>query len=123
MPTRDQVVQFLRRYFPGAYFTLPLGIGIYTSLVSPISPCPRSGRIKSLAHNISKTVRPLCKRAKCRPPVALPDACSPDLNNLEKWAGLRTIGAAIHENESGGKSTTEVCFYIVSIAMEGQRFA
>ena len=33
------------------------------------------------------------------------------------------IGVAFREIESGGKSTTEVCFYIVSIAMEGQRFA
>jgi len=36
---------------------------------------------------------------------------------------LRTIGVAIRESESGGKSTTEVRFYIATIAMGVQRFA
>ena len=47
----------------------------------------------------------------------------PDLVNLEKWAGLRTIGVAIRKSESDGKSTIEVRFYIASIAMGVQRFA
>ena len=39
-PSRLEAVQFLSCYFVGTYFTLPLGIGIYTT-----SPCQRDGRV------------------------------------------------------------------------------
>lgn len=46
-----------------------------------------------------------------------------DLVNLEKWSGLRTIGVAIRQSESGSKSSTEVRYYIASIPMGVKRFA
>lgn len=46
-----------------------------------------------------------------------------DLVNGEKWAGLKTIGVAIRNSESGDKWSTEVRYYINSIAMGAKRFA
>lgn len=46
-----------------------------------------------------------------------------DLLNLEKWSGLRTIGVAIRQSESGSKSSIEVRFYIASIPMSVKKFA
>lgn len=46
-----------------------------------------------------------------------------DLVHLEKWAGLRTIGVAIRQSESGSKSSTEVRYFIASIAMGVKKFA
>lgn len=46
-----------------------------------------------------------------------------DLANLEKWSGLKTIGVAIRQSESGSKSSTEVRFYIASIPIGVKRFA
>jgi len=46
-----------------------------------------------------------------------------DLMHLEKWPGLRTIGVAIRQSESGSKSSTEVRFFIASIAMGVKQFA
>jgi predicted transposase YbfD/YdcC len=46
-----------------------------------------------------------------------------DLVNKEKWAGLKTIGVAIRQSESGSHSSTEVRFYIASIGMGVKRFA
>ena len=46
-----------------------------------------------------------------------------DLVNLEKWSGLRTIGVAIRQSKSGSKSSTEVRFFIASIALGVKKFA
>lgn len=46
-----------------------------------------------------------------------------DLANKKKWAGLKTIGIAIRQSESGSKSSTEVRYYIASIGMDVNRFA
>lgn len=46
-----------------------------------------------------------------------------DLVNLEKWSGLRTIGVAIRQSESGSKSSTEVRFFITSIPLGVKKFA
>ena len=46
-----------------------------------------------------------------------------DLPGKEKWAGLRTIGVAIRQSESGDKSSTQVRYYICSIDMGVKRFA
>lgn len=46
-----------------------------------------------------------------------------DLVGKAKWAGLRTVGVAIRQSESGDKSSTEVRFYICSIGMGVKRFA
>lgn len=46
-----------------------------------------------------------------------------DLCGLERWKGLRTIGVAIRQSESGTKSSTEVRFFIASIAMGVKKFA
>jgi predicted transposase YbfD/YdcC len=46
-----------------------------------------------------------------------------DLVNIEKWSGLRTIGVAIRQSESGSRSSTEVRFYIASIGMGVKNFA
>ena len=46
-----------------------------------------------------------------------------ELTNREKWAGLKTIGVAIRSSESGGKWSTEVRYYLNSIAMNVKRFA
>jgi len=46
-----------------------------------------------------------------------------DLANREKWAGLKTIGVAIRYSEFGDKWSTEVRYYINSIAMNVKRFA
>jgi predicted transposase YbfD/YdcC len=46
-----------------------------------------------------------------------------DLVNLEKWSGLRTIGVAIRQSESGTKSSSEVRFFIASIPMGVKDFA
>jgi len=46
-----------------------------------------------------------------------------DLVNLEKWAGLRTIGVAIRQSESHSKSSTEVRFFIGSITLGVKKFA
>lgn len=46
-----------------------------------------------------------------------------DLVNLEKWSGLKTIGVAIRQSESGSKSSTEVRFYIASIPLGVKKFA
>ena len=47
----------------------------------------------------------------------------PELLNKDKWAGLKTIGVAIRQSQSGSKTTTEVRFYIASIPMGVKRFA
>ena len=46
-----------------------------------------------------------------------------DLVNLDKWSGLRTIGVAIRQSESGSKSSTEVRFFIASIRMGVKKFS
>ena len=46
-----------------------------------------------------------------------------DLANKDKWAGLKTIGVAIRQSESGSESSTEVRFYIASIDMHVEQFA
>lgn len=46
-----------------------------------------------------------------------------ELVNLEKWSGLRTIGVAIRQSESGSKSSTEVRFFIASIPLGVKNFA
>jgi len=46
-----------------------------------------------------------------------------DLVNREKWAGLKTIGVAIRDSETGVKWSTEVRYYINSIPMNAKRFA
>ena len=46
-----------------------------------------------------------------------------DLANREKWAGLKTLGVAIRYSESGEKWSTEVRYYVNSIAMNVKRFA
>ena len=46
-----------------------------------------------------------------------------DFVNRDKWAGLKTIGVAIRQSTSGAKSTTEVRFYISSLAMGVQQLA
>jgi predicted transposase YbfD/YdcC len=46
-----------------------------------------------------------------------------DLPNKQKWAGLKTIGVAIRQSESGSKSSTDVRFYIASIGMGVKHFA
>lgn len=46
-----------------------------------------------------------------------------ELTNFEKWAGLRSIGVAIRQSESGSKSSTEVRFFIGSIAPGVKKFA
>jgi predicted transposase YbfD/YdcC len=50
--------------------------------------------------------------------------CAPKtLVNLDKWKGLRTIGVAIRQSESGSKSSTEVRFFIASIPLGVKRLA
>lgn len=46
-----------------------------------------------------------------------------DLIGKAKWAGLKTIGVAIRQSESGTKSSVEVRYYIASIPMGVKRFA
>jgi predicted transposase YbfD/YdcC len=46
-----------------------------------------------------------------------------DLEGIEKWSGLRTIGVAIRQSESGTKSSTEVRFFIASIPLGVKKFA
>ena len=46
-----------------------------------------------------------------------------DLANREKWAGLKTIGVAVRYSESGDTWSTEVRYYLNSIAMGVKRFA
>lgn len=46
-----------------------------------------------------------------------------DLVNLEKWPGLRTIGVAIRQSESGSKWSSEVRYFIASIPMGVKKFA
>lgn len=46
-----------------------------------------------------------------------------ELANFEKWSGLRTIGVAIRQSESGSKSSTEVRFFIASIVLGVKKFA
>lgn len=46
-----------------------------------------------------------------------------ELANFDKWSGLRTIGVAIRQSESGSKSSTEVRFFIASIAPGVKKFA
>jgi predicted transposase YbfD/YdcC len=46
-----------------------------------------------------------------------------DFVNRDKWAGLKTIGVAIRQSTSGAKSTTEVRFYISSLALGVQQLA
>jgi predicted transposase YbfD/YdcC len=46
-----------------------------------------------------------------------------DLVHLEKWSGLRTIGVAIRQSSCGAKSSTEVRFFIASIALGVKLFA
>lgn len=46
-----------------------------------------------------------------------------DLVNLDRWPGLRTIGVAIRQSESGSKSSTEVRFFIASIPVSVKKFA
>lgn len=45
------------------------------------------------------------------------------LHGKENWAGLKTIGVAIRQSESAGKSSTEVRYFIASIGMGVKRFA
>jgi len=47
----------------------------------------------------------------------------PDLIGRAKWVGLKTIGVAIRQSESGSKSSVEVRYYIGSIPMGVKRFA
>lgn len=46
---------------------------------------------------------------------------SNDLENLEKWSGLRTIGVAIRQSESGSKSSTEVFFLYCVHSAESEK--
>ncbi|MEX1223838.1 MAG: ISAs1 family transposase, partial [Pirellulales bacterium] len=46
-----------------------------------------------------------------------------DLAGLKKWSGLKTIGVAIRQSQSGSQSTTEVRFYIASLPVSVKRFA
>ncbi len=46
-----------------------------------------------------------------------------DLVNLEKWAGLRTIGVAIRRSDNGSKVSIDVRYYIASIPMGVKKFA
>lgn len=46
-----------------------------------------------------------------------------DLIGKAKWAGLKTIGVAIRQSESGTKSSVEVRYSIASIPMGVKRFA
>lgn len=46
-----------------------------------------------------------------------------ELVNLEKWSGLKTIGVAIRQSESGSKSSAEVRFFIASIPLGVKNFA
>ncbi len=46
-----------------------------------------------------------------------------DFVHLEKWTGLRTIGVAIRQSNCGSKSSTEVRFFIASIALGVKLFA
>lgn len=46
-----------------------------------------------------------------------------DLVNRQKWAGLKTIGIAIRNSETGDKWSSEVRYYINSIPMNAKRFA
>jgi len=46
-----------------------------------------------------------------------------DLPNQGKWSQLRTIGVAIRTSEKNGKTTTDVRYYICSIAMGVKKFA
>jgi predicted transposase YbfD/YdcC len=46
-----------------------------------------------------------------------------DLVNREKWSGLKTIGVAIRQSKSGDQWSTDVRFYISSLAMGVKRFA
>jgi len=46
-----------------------------------------------------------------------------DLPDRERWAGLKAIGIAISNTERGGKSCSEVRYYILSSFVTGKRFA
>ena len=46
-----------------------------------------------------------------------------DFVNRDKWAGLKTIGVAIRQSTSGNKSTTDVRYYISSLAMGVKQLA
>ncbi|QDU93265.1 Transposase DDE domain protein [Lignipirellula cremea] len=46
-----------------------------------------------------------------------------DLVNREKWPGLKTIGVAIRQSESGSKTSSDARFYIGSIALGVKKFA
>lgn len=49
---------------------------------------------------------------------------APDcLTTKSQWSGLRTIGVAIRQSESKGKSTCEVRFYISSLKLSVKKFA
>ncbi len=46
-----------------------------------------------------------------------------DLANREKWEGLKTIGVAIRKSQSKENMSTDVRYFVSSIAMEVRRFA
>lgn len=46
-----------------------------------------------------------------------------DLIGREKWKGMRTIGVVIRMSENGNKFTTDVRYYISSLALGVKRFA
>ena len=46
-----------------------------------------------------------------------------DLTNREKWAGLKTLGIAIRQSQSGDKTSTEVRYFVNSISMGVKSFA
>jgi predicted transposase YbfD/YdcC len=46
-----------------------------------------------------------------------------DFLHLEKWTRLRTIGVAIRQSTCGAKSSTEVRFFIASIALGVELFS
>jgi predicted transposase YbfD/YdcC len=50
-------------------------------------------------------------------------AAPSDLVNREKWQGLKTIGVAIRISECGGKTTSQVRFYISSLSLGVKTFA
>jgi predicted transposase YbfD/YdcC len=54
---------------------------------------------------------------------AVPISQVPDLPNLSKWRGLATIVMVKRERRLWNKTTTEVCFYITSLAADATLLA
>lgn len=46
-----------------------------------------------------------------------------DLPDRERWANLKAIGISINQTERGGRTSTEVRYYILSRYVSGKRFA